>query len=303
MAISRASLAGKARSRPDLVRTTLDKARRDGIVATFPRAGPGRRLSLASRRRRGDRGRQRLEAVFRIGPCPRAGAGFANHAELNVIPRNLAVPIPERVEDEDACFATLGLDRDAPVRNLVVRARRCRRGARSSRLPGSRATLLAVQGARVARSITPGTIGLAARTGAECSPGTSASPAAVQPAPAHRRIGCDAVLIAAASELERSAGYERPRSLATAQALRVGKPDGVPYAAFMKKEISLVVSALPTGPGLYDDRGGGVLQGSGVKDPGRLRRWTRPRNLRESSAYSGPHRRLDVKSLIPTAFT
>src|SRR5260370_5454720 len=32
---ARKSLAGKARSRPDLVRKTLDKARRDGIAATF----------------------------------------------------------------------------------------------------------------------------------------------------------------------------------------------------------------------------------------------------------------------------
>src|ERR1700720_1887632 len=32
---ARKSLAGKARARPDLVRKTLDKARRDGIIATF----------------------------------------------------------------------------------------------------------------------------------------------------------------------------------------------------------------------------------------------------------------------------
>ncbi|MDB5409598.1 MAG: theronine dehydrogenase, partial [Rhodospirillales bacterium] len=32
---ARKSLAGKARERPDLVRKVLDKARRDGIIATF----------------------------------------------------------------------------------------------------------------------------------------------------------------------------------------------------------------------------------------------------------------------------
>ena len=37
-----------------------------------------------------------------------AGAGYANHAEVNFIPKNLCVRIPEGVSDEEASFTTLG---------------------------------------------------------------------------------------------------------------------------------------------------------------------------------------------------
>ena len=37
-----------------------------------------------------------------------AGAGLANHAEINAVPKNLTVPIPDGVDDEDASFVTLG---------------------------------------------------------------------------------------------------------------------------------------------------------------------------------------------------
>ena len=37
-----------------------------------------------------------------------AGAGLANHAEFNAVPKNLTVPAPAGVDDEDASFVTLG---------------------------------------------------------------------------------------------------------------------------------------------------------------------------------------------------
>src|SRR5262249_44003512 len=37
-----------------------------------------------------------------------AGAGFANHAEMNSVPAPLCVHIPEGVADESAAFVTLG---------------------------------------------------------------------------------------------------------------------------------------------------------------------------------------------------
>ncbi|MEL7046722.1 MAG: bi-domain-containing oxidoreductase, partial [Pseudomonadota bacterium] len=36
------------------------------------------------------------------------GAGYANHAAINFVPRNLCVPIPEGVDSEHAAFATIG---------------------------------------------------------------------------------------------------------------------------------------------------------------------------------------------------
>ena len=37
-----------------------------------------------------------------------AGGGYASHAEIVYVPRNLMVKIPEGVSDEDAAFATIG---------------------------------------------------------------------------------------------------------------------------------------------------------------------------------------------------
>jgi len=108
--LARSSLAGKALARPDLVRQTLRKAKAEGIMpvvrkvfakldtpiplgyslaGTVVDAGPGAGVAA------GDR-----------VAC--AGAGIANHAEYNAVPKNLLVRIPDGVSDEDASFVTLG---------------------------------------------------------------------------------------------------------------------------------------------------------------------------------------------------
>jgi predicted dehydrogenase/threonine dehydrogenase-like Zn-dependent dehydrogenase len=302
---ARKSLAGKARARPDLVRKTLDKARRDGIVATFravlARLDEPMPLGYSASGEVVEVG-SGLEGAFRIGQrVAVAGAGLANHAELNVIPRNLAVPIPEGVDDEEACFATLGSIAMHAVRNLgaglgdIV-------AVLGIGLVGQLAVqLLALQGARVAAfDYNPERLSLAARTGAEFTwnlgePGGADAVAALTGGQ-----GCDAVLIAAASEssepLDMAAEIARDR----AKLCVVGKTGTeFPYAAFMKKEISLVVSR-SYGPGRYDDE----FEGSGVKYPIGFVRWTETENLRECVRLMAPgqSRRLDVKSLITHRF-
>ena len=121
---ARKSLAGKARERPDLVKKVLEKARRDGIAATFravmARLDEPLPLGYSAAGEVVEVGAG-LEGVFRKGQrVAVAGAGLANHAELNVVPRNLAVPVPDEVSDEEACFATLGSIALHAVRGLGV---------------------------------------------------------------------------------------------------------------------------------------------------------------------------------------
>src|SRR5438874_1698434 len=96
---ARKSLAGKARARPDLVRKVLDKARRDGVIVTFKavlaRLDEPLPLGYSAAGEVVELG-EGVEGAFRLGQrVAVAGAGLANHAELNLVPRALAVPIPD----------------------------------------------------------------------------------------------------------------------------------------------------------------------------------------------------------------
>ncbi|HEY5981979.1 MAG TPA: bi-domain-containing oxidoreductase, partial [Anaerolineales bacterium] len=108
---ARQSLLGKARLRPDLVRQVLEKARREGLVGTARSALSRLDLPMAL-------GYSSAGVIvglgsgmtgFKVGQrvaC--AGGGYAVHAEIAVVPRNLLAPLPSSVDFESAAFATLG---------------------------------------------------------------------------------------------------------------------------------------------------------------------------------------------------
>src|SRR6266498_4598543 len=105
------SLVGKARSRPDLVKQVLEKARREGLVntaqAAFNRLDQPMALGYSSAGTIIALGKN-MEG-FKVGQrvaC--AGGGYAVHAEYNVVPRNLLTPLPQEVDFESAAFTTLG---------------------------------------------------------------------------------------------------------------------------------------------------------------------------------------------------
>ncbi|MCA1899376.1 MAG: bi-domain-containing oxidoreductase [Chloroflexi bacterium] len=105
------SLVGKARSRPDLVRQTLDKAKREGVMPTvqavFNRLDQPMALGYSSAGTIVALGKNMQG--FKVGQrvaC--AGGGYATHAEYNVVPRNLLTPLPKNVDFESAAFTTLG---------------------------------------------------------------------------------------------------------------------------------------------------------------------------------------------------
>ena len=105
------SLLGKARSRPDLVKQVLGKARREGLISTLQSAfnrldqpmalgysSAGTIVALGSNM-----------PGFKVGQrvaC--AGGGYAVHAEYAVVPRNLLTLLPKNVDFESAAFSTLG---------------------------------------------------------------------------------------------------------------------------------------------------------------------------------------------------
>jgi predicted dehydrogenase/threonine dehydrogenase-like Zn-dependent dehydrogenase len=105
------SLVGKARSRPDLVRQVMDKARREGLLTTveaaFNRLDQPMVLGYSSAGTIVELGTD--VQGFRVGErvaC--AGGGYAVHAEYAVVPKNLLTPLPPGVEFESGAFTTLG---------------------------------------------------------------------------------------------------------------------------------------------------------------------------------------------------
>ena len=104
------SLIGKARSRPDLVKKVLDKARKDGWVNAFQTAMSRLESPMAL-------GYSAAGVVLEVGssvpgfsPGDRvalAGAGYANHAEFLSVPHTLAAKIPADVGDEEAAYTTV----------------------------------------------------------------------------------------------------------------------------------------------------------------------------------------------------
>jgi predicted dehydrogenase/threonine dehydrogenase-like Zn-dependent dehydrogenase len=109
--LAKASLPGKAIARPDLVRRVVRNIGRDGLRPTMQKVFAKLDTPIPL-------GYSLAGTVLEVGrnvsgyavgdrvAC--AGAGLANHAEINAVPKNLCVPIPSGVDDRDASFVTLG---------------------------------------------------------------------------------------------------------------------------------------------------------------------------------------------------
>jgi predicted dehydrogenase len=105
------SLVGKARARPDLVRKVFDSLRTKGLTETLATV----RARLAEPSLLGYSAAGVVlavgDGVDGYGPGDRvacAGQGIASHAEVNFVPRKLAVPLPAPVDFEAGAFVALG---------------------------------------------------------------------------------------------------------------------------------------------------------------------------------------------------
>ncbi len=105
------SLVSKAHSRPDLVRQVLKKAKTDGLLGTY-RAAMQRLdesvplgYSCAGEVVQVGQGAEEFSKGDSVA-C--GGGGYASHAEVVFVPKNLAVKIPDNVSTREAAFVTLG---------------------------------------------------------------------------------------------------------------------------------------------------------------------------------------------------
>src|SRR5947209_9098408 len=105
------SLLRKALARPDLVKQVLDYARSNGVRAAYQKV----QAQLESLATLGYSAAGTVLEVAADVQCFRpgdrvacAGGGYANHCEINFIPQNLAVRVPDSVSLDTASLTTIG---------------------------------------------------------------------------------------------------------------------------------------------------------------------------------------------------
>jgi predicted dehydrogenase/threonine dehydrogenase-like Zn-dependent dehydrogenase len=299
--LGKKSLIGKARERPDLVRQVITRARTYGIAATVQ--------SVMSK----------LEQALNLGYSAAgvvdevaagvtdlkvgdrvaiAGAGYASHAEVNFVPRNLTALIPEDVSFEQAAYTTVAaiamqgirlakpeLDEIAVVSGLGL-------------IGLITVQLLKASGCRVlGLDLNKDKVALGRAVGMD-------EGVALDEDDAHRAIdrfshgrGADLTLITAATSSNQPIELAGEITRRKGRVVVVGAVGlNVPRDTYYRKELELKIS-MSYGPGRYDRS----YEEGGLDYPYEYVRWTERRNL-ESVLDLMSRGLLDVQTLTTHRF-
>ena len=279
---ARLSLLGKARARPDQVKKVLDSMAQQGPVATYKKA-------INTLDSYTPLGYSLCGVVVEVGAgaeefavgdlVAAAGNEFALHAELNWVPRNLCVRVPDGVAAEHAAFATVGAIAMQGVRRSEPQLGELACVIGLGLIGQLVVRLLVASGVRVVGVDTvPARCAMAEEAGAIAS-GTPDGEGGVALeraiAAATGGLGADHVFLAAGGDsngpVELAARIARDR----ARVVDIGKTKlDLPWNAYYEKELDVRFSR-SYGPGRYDDR----YELEGVDYPAGYVRWTERRNL------------------------
>lgn len=279
VALGSRSLLGMGLERPDLVRQLLRRVRTTGlaevIAAVKARLDAGVALGYSSAGEVLEVGAGAEE--FTVGErVASAGADYASHAEVNWIPRNLCVRIPDGVDFESAAAVAVGGIALQGVRVADVRV-----GERVAVIGLGLVGLLTTQILKAAgcavwgMDLDSGRLALARELGADFA----CVPRAWRESPyreaCERGEGPDAVIIAAATPSREP--IELAGRLARDRGVVVGLGDvrvDVPRDVYYRKELELRYSR-SYGPGRYDS----AYEEKGRDYPYGYVRWTERRNM------------------------
>ncbi|WP_457653571.1 bi-domain-containing oxidoreductase [Rhodocaloribacter sp.] len=299
--LAQKSLVGKARARPDLVKQVWQKVQKEGLLNTF-------RNVMAKMERPMPLGYSAAGVVEAVGAgvtglqvgdrVAVAGAGYANHAEVNVVPKNLVARMPDGVAFEEAAYATV-----ASIALQGVRLARPELGDYTVVLGLGLIGLITVQllkanGCRVLGiDLDPEKVRLGRELGMD--EGIAGSPQEVVRAVERltRGHGVDHTLVTAATDSNGPIELAGEITRRKGQVVVVGAVGmNIPRNVYYHKELSLQVS-MSYGPGRYDPS----YEEGGIDYPYDYVRWTEQRNMEAVLALMA-ERKLDVKRLTSHRF-
>ncbi len=271
------SLLAKAKDRPDLVKQVIGKMKKEGVKNTLEKvftkldspiplgySSAGRVIELGSNM-------SGLNIGDRVA-C--GGAGYANHSEINYVPKNLMVKIPDGVDDIDASFVTVGAIALQGVRQTqpLLGERVAVMGL--GLLGQLTVQLLKANGCKVIGSdVDPDKIALAKKLGADEA--CHASELIAKASEFSNGYGVDAVIIAASTMSNQPVIDAAEISRMRGRVVFLGMVGmDIPRNDYYKKEIDLRLS-MAYGPGRYDPE----YEEKGNDYPFDLVRWTEQRNF------------------------
>ena len=291
------SMLGKARARPADVRKVLASARRRGVLAAY-RSVMNRLDALTPL------GYSLSGSVLEVGesagefrPGQRVacgGAGYANHAEVNFVPRLLVVPVPDNVSmPEAACTAVgsvalqgfrqsgLGLGDTVVVIGLGLIGQMYLLIARAA---GCKTLGIDIDSDRVSKALELG-------SDAVCELHAGAAAGAVEALTGG--IGADAVALAVGTRSNEPLLLAARLARDRARVVCIGKVRmDLPYEPFFRKDLQVVFSR-SYGPGRYDRN----YEEKGIDYPPGYVKWTERRNMMALlDLVAGNH--IDLKAVV-----
>ena len=293
-------LVHEARERPDLVKAVVAKVKSEGLLNTFTAV----RDKMVASQALGYSAAGIVSAVaedvteFQIGDrvaC--AGVGFASHAEVLSVPKNLCVPLPEQVSFEAGAYGTLGAIALQGVRLAEPTLGESVVVIGLGLVGQLTVQLLKANGCRVfGLDLDPARVALARELGADQAEISSAD----VPNTIHtwtKGRGADAVLITAATDSNQPVELAAKISRLKGRVIVVGMTGlDIPRAPFFSRELKLIIS-MSYGPGRYDPE----YEEKGHDYPIGYVRWTEKRNIESFLELAGD-KRINVDRLTTHRF-
>ena len=293
-------LVQEARQRPDLVKAVVAKVKNEGLFNTFASV----RDKMAASQALGYSAAGIVSAVaedvteFQIGDrvaC--AGVGFASHAEVLSVPKNLCVHLPEDVSFESGAYGTLGAIALQGVRLAEPTLGESVVVIGLGLVGQLTVQLLKANGCRVfGLDLDQSRVSLALEMGADKAL-VSNEAAAKEIETWTRGHGADAVLITAATDSNQPVELAARVSRLKGRVIVVGMTGmDIPRQPFFSRELKLIIS-MSYGPGRYDPD----YEERGHDYPLPYVRWTEKRNIESFLELVGD-KRVNVERLTTHRF-